>query len=61
MLENEFGFFSVKAELQDNELVYSRKLVLNAGVYAPETYEKFHSFLKKIADADQEKLVLSRK
>lgn len=61
MLENEFGFFSVKAELQDNELVYSRKLLLNAGVYAPETYDKFHSFLKKIADADQEKLVLSRK
>jgi hypothetical protein len=59
-LENEFGSFSAKAELQGHELVYSRKLVLNAGEFAPDTYEKFHTFLKKIADADQEKFVLIR-
>lgn len=60
-LRNEFGSFSARAELQGNELVYSRKLVLNQGEFAPETYELLHSFLKKVADADLEKFVLIRK
>jgi transglutaminase-like putative cysteine protease len=61
LLENEFGYFSVKVQVQGNELHYTRKLVLNQGEYAPEAYERFYTFLKKIADADQEKFVLARK
>jgi hypothetical protein len=60
-LRNEFGSFSAQAELQGNELVYTRKLVLNQGEFAPETYEQLYTFLKKVADADQEKFVLIRK
>jgi transglutaminase-like putative cysteine protease len=60
-LRNEFGSFSARAELQGNELVYTRKLVLNQGEFAPETYEQLYTFLKKVADADQEKFVLIRK
>jgi transglutaminase-like putative cysteine protease len=60
-LQHAFGSFSAQAEQQGNELVYSRKLVLNQGEFASEAYEQFYTFLKKIADADQEKFVLIRK
>jgi transglutaminase-like putative cysteine protease len=60
-LENEFGFFRVKAELQGNELVYSRKLMLKQGEFAADTYETFYNFLKKVANADLEKFVLVKK
>ncbi|MGV3504014.1 MAG: DUF3857 domain-containing protein [Adhaeribacter sp.] len=60
-LQNEFGTYTAKAELQGNELVYSRLLVLNSGEFAPDSYGKFHAFLKKVVDADGQKFVLAKK
>lgn len=59
-LENKFGAFTVKTELQGNELVYSRKLLLNPGEFEPDTYDELYNFLKKVVNADLEKFVLTR-
>ncbi|MGV3640451.1 MAG: DUF3857 domain-containing protein [Adhaeribacter sp.] len=60
-LQNEFGSYTTKTELQGNEVVYTRLMVLNQGEYAPDSYEKFHAFLKKVVDADGQKFVLLKK
>ena len=57
-LENEFGSYITSIKVTNGQLVYSRKLLLREGEFAPEAYEKFHTFLKKVADADRQKFVL---
>jgi hypothetical protein len=59
-LQNAFGRYLAKAEIQGNTLTYTRQLTLNQGEHAPETYEQFYQFLQKVTDTDQAKLILAQ-
>ncbi|MDB5260972.1 MAG: hypothetical protein JWQ14_253 [Adhaeribacter sp.] len=57
-LHNEFGSFVTAMQISEGKLIYSRKLLIKEGEFAPEAYEKFHGFMKKVVDADSQKFVL---
>ncbi|MDQ4141225.1 MAG: DUF3857 domain-containing protein, partial [Bacteroidota bacterium] len=59
-IQTVFGRFQTKAEVNNNELIYSRKLTLQQGEHSPEVYEQLISFFKKVVDSDHEKLILKK-
>ncbi|MGV3586834.1 MAG: DUF3857 domain-containing protein [Adhaeribacter sp.] len=60
-LQNELGSFSTSVQVTADQLIYSRKLLLKEGEFAPEAYDKLHGMLKKVVDADAQKFVLVKK
>ncbi len=60
-LINQFGTYAITTKMQDdNSIIYTRKLVMNKGVYAPETYKEYRAFLKQIAKKDKSKVLLTK-
>lgn len=59
-LQTVFGHYQAKAEVKNNELVYTRQLTLNQGEHNPEVYEQLVDFLKKVVTNDHEKLILKK-
>jgi hypothetical protein len=57
-LTSEFGTYLAKIRIENNKLIYSRKLILQSGEHAPDTYESLIRFFKRIHNADNAKLVL---
>ncbi|EDM43729.1 transglutaminase-like enzyme; cysteine protease [unidentified eubacterium SCB49] len=58
---NQFGSYTISAVLkEDASIEYTRKLVLNKGVYPPETYEEYRNFFKQIAKKDKSKILLTK-
>ncbi len=60
-IENEFGKYSMRLEVADNQLIYLRKLEMNKGTWPAEKYEDYYSFYSAIWKADQSKVVLVKK
>jgi hypothetical protein len=57
-----FGTYDIVAVIEDNGTIsYTRKLIMNKGIYAPDTYDAYRSFLKKIAKLDKTKVLLTQK
>ncbi len=59
-LQTPFGRYLAKAEIKANQIIYTRQLTLNQGEHAPEAYDQFFTFLQKVTDNDQAKLVLAK-
>ncbi|MCO4293475.1 DUF3857 domain-containing protein [Solitalea sp. MAHUQ-68] len=57
-LKSEFGEFTASVKLENNQLIYSRKLIRNEGRFAPEKYNALLDFLTAIAKSDKAKVVL---
>ncbi|POY35660.1 hypothetical protein C3K47_14810 [Solitalea longa] len=57
-LKTEFGEFSTSVKLENNQLIYTRKLIRNEGRFAPEKYNALVEFLTAIAKSDKAKVVL---
>jgi transglutaminase-like putative cysteine protease len=57
-LENEFGSYVTSVQFTGGQLIYTRKLLMKEGEFSSEAYERLHSFLKKVVDADGQKFVL---
>lgn len=57
-LETEYGQYSCKAELADDQIIYYRYFQINKGEYPKEAYEPFREFLEKAANADNAKTML---
>ena len=60
-LDSKFGTYQARAEVQGNQLVYTRHLRMHRGRYPAEAYTEYADFRKKIAKADRAQLVLIKK
>ncbi len=59
-ITSDFGEYKLSYDFnpETNQLTYIRRFRLNAGEYAPETYNKYRSFIRKVVKQDKSKLVL---
>jgi hypothetical protein len=60
LIESEFGRYTAKTEVKDNQLIYTRTQLINSKKYAPEKYAAAVEFYKKMYLADKLKAVLSK-
>ncbi len=60
VLESEFGRYTAKTTLKDNQLIYTRTQQMNSKKYPAEKYESAVEFYKKIYLADRQKAVLEK-
>lgn len=60
-LKSLFGEYTSKTVLNGKKLTYYRKLVMNDGIFPPETYADFYKFITEINSADNLKVILSLK
>ena len=60
VIESEFGRYTAKTTLKDNQLVYTRTQQMNSKKYAAEKYDSAVEFYKKIYLADKQKAVLEK-
>lgn len=59
-ITSDFGTYNAKATHKDNTITYTRTLTINAKKFAPEKYNEYVDFIKKIFQADKQKAVLSK-
>lgn len=60
-LVSEFGSYKVTFEKLDNKLVVKRFIQMNKGIYSKEKYNEYIGFRKKILNADNSKILISKK
>ena len=61
VLETKFGKYEVSFnEIDENKLIYSRKLRIEEGEYPPNEYEEYRNFLRSIARLDKTKILLKQ-
>ncbi|MBT2623407.1 DUF3857 domain-containing protein [Chryseobacterium sp. ISL-6] len=58
---SEFGSYKISFEKQDNKLVVKRFIQINKGIYSKQKYSDYISFRKKILNADNSKILMSKK
>ncbi|WP_449387832.1 DUF3857 domain-containing protein [Chryseobacterium lineare] len=58
---SEFGIYKISFEKQDNKLVVKREIQINKGLYPKEKYGDYIDFRKKILNADNSKILISKK
>jgi len=60
-IENKFGHYSIIFEkLSENQLKYTRKLLIKKGTFPPSEYKNYRNFRKQIAKLDKTKLLLTQ-
>lgn len=59
-LTSEFGSYSAKATAKDNIITYTRTVTVNAQKFAPEKYNDYVDYTKKIFQADKQKAILTK-
>jgi transglutaminase-like putative cysteine protease len=57
-LKTAYGSFTSVIVQKDQQLVYKRKFVVNAGTYPANAYVDFSSFMNQVGEADLRKLIL---
>ncbi|NER12505.1 DUF3857 domain-containing protein [Leptobacterium flavescens] len=61
-IQNKFGTYEVEIQrLEDNKLLYKRKLAVKKGRYPSEDYNAYRNFRREVAKGDNLKLVLTPK
>ncbi len=61
LIENKFGSYSVSYQpLSENEIEYSRQLIIKKGTFPPEEYKNYRSFRRKISKLDNTKIVVTK-
>ena len=60
VLETKYGIYKTKVEKINQQLVYSRHLEINSGVYPAGEYEEFITFFKKIKKNDNAMAILKQ-
>lgn len=57
--ESKFGTYKVTIEkINENQLKYTRELIVNQDLYSIEDYESYRKFIKKVNQLDNSKIVL---
>ena len=60
-LETPFGTYATTYEVQDDQLIFTRRLVLRAATVPAEEYAKVRGFFERIRAAEQSPVVLAKK
>jgi len=60
-IRNEFGTFTRTLTASDGKITFQRQLVINKGRYNEEKSEGFYDFIRSVAIADHQKVVLKEK
>ncbi len=61
LLETQFGKYEIDFTKTDkNKLLYTRKIQIEKGEYAPSEYENYRDFLRSIARLDKTKILLKQ-
>lgn len=60
-LKDKFGEYEAQVIIKNNNLYYSRKLVINDGVFTKEDYEAFRKFREQISKYDNIKIIIEIK
>jgi hypothetical protein len=58
---NEFGEYEAKIKIVDQQLIYTRKLILNEGTFPAESYSTFFQFITDVNASDHFKVIFSLK
>lgn len=61
VLDSKFGKYEIKIQLEEDQLIYHRKLTIEDGTFPPSAYEEIRAFYKEVAKKDGIKLVLIQK
>jgi len=56
--ENKFGEYKIQFSLNENTLVYKRKLFIKKGEYSKEDYKLYRDFRRKVSKLDKSIIVL---
>jgi len=56
-----FGTYSWSVSGSDSEIVYTRKMIINAGRYKPSEYTRLYEFILSVSKADKSKIILTKK
>jgi hypothetical protein len=60
-VSSEFGSYIMTFEKQDNKLIVKRSIQINKGIFPKEKYNDYISFRKRIMNADNSKILISKK
>ncbi|GAA5090627.1 hypothetical protein GCM10023210_17010 [Chryseobacterium ginsengisoli] len=60
-IDSEFGSYQVTFEKQESKLIVKRTIKINKGIYPKEKYSDYINFRKKILNADNSKILMSKK
>jgi hypothetical protein len=58
---NQFGEYESKIKFIDQQLIYTRKLIINEGTFPAESYDTFFQFITEVNSSDHFKVVFSLK
>jgi hypothetical protein len=59
-IEEIWGFYSRKIQLNKSELIIIRQLYLKAGIISLEKYKNFYAFIQQIKRLDKDKLIMKQ-
>jgi len=57
-ITTEFGSYYLEVSKLNDQVTYSRKMILNDGVYSKEKYEDFKGFIEQVLKNDRKRIVL---
>lgn len=60
-VNSEFGSYTMTFEKHDDKLIVKRSIQINKGIFPKEKYKEYISFRKKILNADNSKILMSKK
>jgi hypothetical protein len=59
-IKSAFGDYSNSVSVKDNNIIYSRKFIINQGRFKASEYKKFYEFCLSVSKADNEKVILTK-
>jgi transglutaminase-like putative cysteine protease len=59
-IKSAFGDYSNSVSVKNNNIIYSRKFIINQGRFKASEYKKFYEFCLSVSKADNEKVILTR-
>ena len=59
-INSPFGIYSFSVSVKDNNIIYTRKFVVNQGRFKASEYKKFYDFFLAVSKGDNTKAMLAR-
>lgn len=56
-IKTSFGTYQTSVRKEDKKLIYSRKLILNDGIFPADQYTHFTNFISTVSDNDRSKVI----
>lgn len=59
-ITNKFGEYAINTKINENEIIFTRKLLIKKGNYSKDEYEEYRSFRKEISKFDSSIIILKK-